>query len=93
MELEGGRAELGREKDMVLCKGPYSENVVAGGLDLDLAFWYFFTAVGFNTWGKKKKKKYVLILTKLLIFYRTSVSLARYRKSMSFPRANLLALC
>lgn len=47
MEVRVGETELGREKDMVLCK----ENVVAGGSDLHrlLPFGTFFTAVGFNT--------------------------------------------
>lgn len=42
--IRGGKAELGRDKDMVLCKGPCPENIVAGGLDLDrlLPFAMFF---------------------------------------------------
>lgn len=89
--LEGGKAELGREKELVLCEGPCSENRVAGGLDLGrlLPFGTFFYCCWFYHLGLKKKKKkkkppYVLILTKLLIFYRMSVSRARCRKSMSF---------
>lgn len=82
------KAELGTENVLVLCTGLCPENVAASALELDLSFFLLLLVLMLEL-----KKKNVLILTKLLIFYRTSVSLARWRKSISFPRANLLALC
>lgn len=80
---------------MIYCKESYSENIVTDDLGLHrlLLFGNFLLLLVLTFGLKKTVEVDGLILTKLLIFYRTGVSLARCRKSMSFARVNLLALC